>query len=178
MRKSADTWPRQVAGAAKHHAPRYGSDAAPELAVDEVPQAPGGEAERHERRDEIHEAQVIDAMAPDGERHGEHHTEQPAVERHAALPDGEDLERMRGVVRRLVEEHVAQPTAEDHAENGEEDEIVELRARDWRDPLGDAAQPEPPARRKAEQVHEPVPPHRERPDGKGDRIDARMDEHG
>ena len=71
-------------------------------------------------------SQVVDAVLPARERHGEHHAEQPAVERHAALPDGEDLERMREVVARLVEQHVAQPPAEDHAEHGEEYEVVEL----------------------------------------------------
>src|SRR5882672_693796 len=41
---------RRVASAAKHHRPGYIADAAPKLAVDEVPQAPGGDSRRYERR--------------------------------------------------------------------------------------------------------------------------------
>ena len=100
------------------------------------------------------------------------------MERHAALPDGEDLERMARVVLGLVEQHVAQAPAEDHAEHGEKQQIVELLARHRREALADAPQAEPPARGEAEEVHEAVPAHRQGPDGERDRIDVRMDQHG
>ena len=169
---------RQLAGVAKQHPPRQRRAAAPELAVDEITHAPRGDAERHQRRHEVHQAQIIDAMAPRGEAHREHHAKQPAVERHASLPHGEDLQRMARVVPGLVEQHVAQAPAENHAEHREKQEIVELRARHGREALADAPQAEPPAGGEAEQVHEAVPAHREGPHGKSDRIDVRMDQHG
>ena len=168
---------RGVPRVAEHHAPGQVGDPAPQLAVDEVAQAPGGKPEWRERRDEIHEAQVIDVVAPRGERHGEHHAEQSAVKRHAALPDGEDLQRMRGVVTRLVKEHVAQTPAQYHAEYREEQQIVELRAVDGRPAPVDPAHAQSPAGGEAREVHEPVPAHGKRADGEGDRIDVGMNQH-
>jgi hypothetical protein len=168
---------RRVAGAAKHHRPGYVADAAPQLAVDEVAQAPGGDARRHERRGEIHHLQVRHVVAPRREGHRRHHAEQPAVEGHPALPQGEDLERVREVVVRLVEEHVAQPPAEDHAEHDEEKDVVELGARHGDDPLLDAAHAEPPSGGEADEVHQAVPADRERSDLECDGIDIGMDEH-
>src|SRR6476469_1508216 len=121
---------RQVAGVPEDHTPGHSGDASPELAVDEVTHAPSSEAERRERRDEVHDAEVRSVMAPCRETHGEHHAEKAAVEGHAALPDGEDFERMAYVVARLVEKHIAQASAEDHAQHGEKYEIVELLAID------------------------------------------------
>ena len=54
------------------------------------------------------------------------HAEEAAVEAHAALPQLEDLERMREVVARLVEQHVAQAPAEDHAEHAVEQHVVDV----------------------------------------------------
>ena len=52
--------------------------------------------------------------------------EEAAVERHAAVPQLQDLERVRGEMRRVVEQHVAEPPAEDDAERHPQDEIVEV----------------------------------------------------
>ena len=48
------------------------------------------------------------------------------MERHAALPHREDLERMRGVVARLVEQHVAEPAADHDAEHAEEQQVLDV----------------------------------------------------
>jgi hypothetical protein len=86
--------PGGIARAAEHHAPGQIGDPAPQLAIDEVPHPPGREPERTERGDEVHQPQVIDAVAPGGEQHRRHHPQQSAMERHSALPEGEDLERV------------------------------------------------------------------------------------
>src|SRR5881394_3943668 len=99
------------------------------------------------------------------------------MERHAALPDVEDFQRMREVVIGLVEKHVAQPPAEDHAEHGEEQEVVELDPRYRRHALANAVRAEPPAGREADEIHQAVPAHRERADGERDRVYVGMDEH-
>ena len=87
-------------------------------------------------------------LAPGDERHRRQHAEEAAVERHAALPDREDLQRMREVVARLVEQHVAQAPAEDHADDAAEQQVVELRARDRRQACVDAPRAQPPERRR------------------------------
>jgi hypothetical protein len=116
-------------------------------------------------------------VAASGEHHREHHAKEPAVKRHAALPDSEDLERVRGVMVGLIEEHIAQATAEDHAEHREKQQIVELRAAHGRHAFVDAPYAEPPPRGEAGEVHEPVPAHGQRTDGEGDRIDIGMNQH-
>src|SRR6267378_3314052 len=94
---------RRVARAAKYHSPGQVRDASVELAVDEVPQPACRDAERTERRDEIHQPQESYLVAARRKRHGEDYAQQAAVEGHPALPHREDLERVRQVVARLVE---------------------------------------------------------------------------
>ena len=117
-------------------------------------------------------------MTPGRECHGQHHAEQAAVERHAALPHREDLERMAGVVPGFVEEHVTQTAAENHAEHREEQQVVELRARYRRVAPRDAPQAQPPPRGKTREIHESIPAHRQGADGKRNGIDIRMNQHG
>ena len=52
--------------------------------------------------------------------------EEAAMERHAALPHLEDLERVLEEVRQVVEQDVADAAAEDDAERHPQDEIVEV----------------------------------------------------
>jgi len=108
----------------------------------------------------------------------ENHAEEAAVERHAALPDREDLERMLQEVGALVEDDVAQAAAEDHPEDAVEEQVVEVIARDRRAAGGDAARAEPPERAERGEVHEAVPADRQRADREGDRIEIGMYEHG
>src|SRR6266850_3299441 len=84
---------RRVARAAKHHPPRQVRDASVKLAVDEVPQPARRDAERTERRDEIHQPQESHLVAARRKRHGEDYAQQAAVEGQPALPHREDLER-------------------------------------------------------------------------------------
>ena len=64
------------------------------------------------------------------EHDGEHRAEEAAVERHAALPDREDLGRAGEIGVEIVEQHVADAAAEDDAERHPDDQIVDVgRAR-------------------------------------------------
>src|SRR5207302_869118 len=85
---------RRLARAAKYHPPRQVRNASVELPVDEVPQPACRDAERTQRRDEIHQPQETQLVAARRERHGEDDPEQAAVEGHPALPYREDLERV------------------------------------------------------------------------------------
>ncbi len=166
-------------GAAEHHAPRHIGYAPPQLAVDEVAEPPRGEPDRHQRRDEVHQREKAALLlAPDEPRCRER-PEEPAVERHPALPDGEDFERVRRVVPGLVEKHVAEPSPQDHAENAVEKQIVDELHR--RAPPGIALRPHPAEKEKggeADEVHKPVPTHGEGADLEGDGVDRGMDQHG
>ena len=118
---------RRAVGAREHHRPRDIGYPAGQLGVDEVAEPAGGDpgGMSGARKSIRH---VVNAMAAGGDRHGSHHAQQPAMEGHAALPDGEDLERMRSVIARLVKQHVAEAAAEDDSEHHEKQQVVELRA--------------------------------------------------
>src|SRR6267143_4890107 len=62
---------RRVARAAKHHPPRQVRDASVKLAIDEVSQSAGSDAERKARRDKIHQPQETHLVAARRKRHGE-----------------------------------------------------------------------------------------------------------
>ena len=165
-------------GVLEHHPPRHVRHAAPQLAVDEVAGPARGERERRERGEEVGDlepAQLVLARHPPDR---DEHAEKAAVERHPALPDGEDLERVLEVVAGLVEEDVAEPAARDHAEHAVEQQVVEQRDRHPPRPAGrDAASAEPVRDRETDEIHQPVPADRERADLDRDRVEVGMDEH-
>ncbi len=99
------------------------------------------------------------------------------MERHAALPDLEDGERVGEIMGQIVEQHIAEPAAQHHPEGGPEQEIVELLRRDRRAArfpqfaaphealgIGDGKQ-------QAEDIGERVPADGERADREGDGVD-------
>ncbi len=79
-----------------------------------------------DRAGDVAERQDRNAALAREQQHGDHAAGKAAVERHAAVPQLHDLERMRGEVRQIVEQHVADAAAEDDAERHPEDEIVEV----------------------------------------------------
>jgi hypothetical protein len=85
--------------------------------------------------------------------------------------------RIRGEIGGVVEEHIAEPAAHDDAEHGDEHQRIELHARERSLTAQDAPRAEPPSRGKAGEIHEPVPAHRERPDGERHRIDVGVRQH-
>ena len=100
------------------------------------------------------------------------------MEGHPALPDPDDDEGIGDETRQLVEEHVADPTAEHRAEREVEHDLVDpLRrpATPW--VTGGAPPAEPPSEPEADDVGDPVPADRHRPDGDGDGIDLGIGEH-
>ena len=101
------------------------------------------------------------------------------MERHAALPDGEYLQRMRSVVTGLVEQHVAQPPAQHHAEHAEEQQIVDEGVGNPAPGVAlGAVAAEEEEQSEGHQVHEAVPADGDGAEADRDRIELRMDEHG
>ena len=100
--------------------------ATPQLAVDEVADAPGRQAGGHARRHDVHDLQE-GAPARAGEPgHGRDHAQQPAVEGHAALPHHQDLGRIRQVLAGLVEDRIADAPADDHAQHAQEQHVLHV----------------------------------------------------
>ena len=102
------------------------------------------------------------------------------MERHAAFPDLEDVERVGKIPVRLVEQYVAEAPTENHAEHAVEKHVVEVAAgpafgRDVRLARAQAAEPQEHDERR--QIHQAVPADGERPQMQGDGIELRMDEH-
>ena len=167
---------RQRARARKHHGPGHVGRPAPQLGVDEVGKAPEEQPDRRDRAGEVAERQDRDAAAPREQDDRDHAAEEAAVEGHAALPDLDDLGRVRGEVRRVVEQHVADAAAEDDAERHPDDEVVEVDDGHRRRPapvalVADQGAGVEPAEQDAENIGERVPADRERADRDQHRID-------
>jgi hypothetical protein len=88
----------------------------PQLAIDEVGDAPEEQADRHHRRRPVPEEERVQLVAAREDEGGDDHAQRPAMEAHAALPDHQRLERMEQVVAGPVEQHVAKPATEDDAQ--------------------------------------------------------------
>src|SRR5262245_31703846 len=110
----------------EHHAPGNVRGSSIELAVDEVAQSSETQADRGDGCGQIRDRVDADllTLAEPYERHDG--TEQSAVKRHAALPDGEELQRVLQIIRKVVEQRVAQPPADKHTQRGPDDHIVDL----------------------------------------------------
>ncbi|MNQ99905.1 hypothetical protein D3C85_1156580 [compost metagenome] len=125
------------AGVAEADGPGNRRLAAPELAVDEVGDAPEQQADGRDRGDQVAQAQRIDLLAVGVEGDGDDDAQEAAVEAHAAGPQLQQLQPLAPAVareqlsehRRLVEEGVAETPAQDDAERDPQHQVVQLRSR-------------------------------------------------
>ncbi len=168
---------RQIVDKGKHHAPRQLGRLAPQFAIDEIAESPGTQAERHERRHVVRHAEEGPVGMPGVQPHGHEHAEHAAVIGHAALPDTEDHQRIIEEGAEVVEQHVTDAPAEHDTECDIEQQVGHLRFFPFGTGPARADHAQPPATDKADQVHQPVPVHLQRADGKGNGIDVRIDQH-
>src|SRR5262249_16931796 len=148
--------------------------AAPKLAVDEIGDAAEENPDRSGRAGDVAEREDGQAAMAREQDHGEHAAEKAAVKRHAALPQLETLQRVRGEIARIVEQDIADPAPEDDAEGHPQHEVVVVG-----DGHGHRRAPEPlapddraciePTQQDTDDVGESIPADRERPE---------TDEHG
>jgi hypothetical protein len=128
---------------------------------------------RHDRH-QVRQHEGIDVLAERIGQDGDDHAQKAAVERHAAFPDDQDLQRMGQEVARLIEEDVAQPSAQDDTERRPQEEVVDLGRRQEQGRfLADAAH-DAPSDHQARDVGERVPADGERPELDQHRIDLRI----
>ena len=156
--------------------PRDVRDSAPQFLVHEVGEAAEEQAERDAAGDIIVDPQpgelLLARQIEDAERRSDH----AAVERHAAVPQLEDLDRMLEIIAGVVEQHVAQPAAEDDPERGVKYEVVGMAPGHRRAGLPDELQQVPIADEDAGEVGEAVPAQVERADRHQDRRQAEIRE--
>src|SRR6516225_1144110 len=80
-----------------------------ELAVDEVGEPTEEEPDGRGGGDRIGDVEEAQASVAGEEGHGQDHADQPAMEGHAAMPDGEDLHRRFEIALQIVEQDIADP---------------------------------------------------------------------
>ena len=150
--------------------------ATPEFAIDEIGYSAEAEADRRHDRDAVSEAENVDPVpeAEPGDGNGD--AQHPAVEAHAALPDGDDAQRMLEEGTGLVEQHVADSSAQNDAERRPGQEIIHLQRRgDGGRPLRDPAH-QPPAEHEPGDVGDRIPMDCEGAELDQDRVEVRENE--
>ncbi|KAG1256899.1 hypothetical protein G6F65_016125 [Rhizopus arrhizus] len=137
----------------EHHAPAAVGVLAPQLGTDEVADTAKAQAQRHQRRHEIHGVEEVQRVLARPPPAGAEHAQQAAVEAHAAIPDLEQQQRVVQEIAQRVEQHVADAPAQHHAEHGVEQQVGEAVGIDARQaPVGNALAAQQPGRGEAEQV--------------------------
>ena len=165
---------RHRAGIREDDSPGQAGRRAPKLAVHEIGEATEEQAGRDGAGDVIVETQPIELVAPRQIEDAEADSDHSAVERHAAIPQADDLHRVLEIVVRLVEQDVAEPAPQDHSQGGIEHQIVGVAT--GHRGAGRAQHPKqiPPADDDARQICEAVPADRQRADVEGDRVKAEI----
>ena len=82
------------------------------IGIDEVRKPPETQPDRRNRAGQIAQRQERNAAPLREADHGDDAAEEAAVERHPAVPDLDDLARVRDEMRQVVEQHVPQPAAD------------------------------------------------------------------
>ncbi len=113
--------------------PRRGALFPPDLAVDEVGDAPEAEPERRHAGDAVAEAHDIDSVAAAKQDRRQDHADEAAVKVHPALPDVEDpqwvVEDVGRLLQELDEDNPSQPSADQHAKRRPNQEVVDVGRR-------------------------------------------------
>ena len=152
--------------ARKHHAPGQVRRTPPQLGVDEVGDPPQTQPDRGGDRKRIGKPERRDRIPAREHPGGQHHAQEPAVKRHAALPDAHDLDRVGEVVVRLVEQDEPQPPANDHADDDPGQQFLDLLGR-HRGAVAPERRPphqrhhDPPAGQQTDQIGQRIPAQRE-----------------
>ena len=147
--------------------------AAPQLAVDKVAQTPGAKTKRDQRRDKIGDLEEGAFGASGEDNHHQDHADQAAVERHAAVPDAEQIQRIMQEGVEVVEHDVADAPAEEYPEEARLQQVFHFvfgPAAVW---AVRATRRQPHSKDKAHKVHHAVPMQGNRSDGENYRIKVR-----
>ena len=153
--------------------PGHGRRTAPQLLVDEVRHAHEEDARRGRDARRIDDGERGNLPLAAEQPRGQADSEQPAVERHAAIPDLEDVGRRLQVGLRLVEEHVAEPSPENHPQHGVGEVVADPVLVEGEESASRELAQDDVTQRETEQVAEPVPVDLQRADAEEDGVDVR-----
>ncbi len=110
--------------------------------------------------------------------HGNDDADEPAVKRHAPLPDLHNHGRVANETRKVVEQHVAEAPADNGPERNIEKQVVDGRAGPGTARIFGSDATQTPGDGKAEEIHETVPVNLHGPERKDDRVDIGIGDHG
>jgi hypothetical protein len=100
------------------------------------------------------------------------------MERHAALPHFENAERIGDQLAEPVNQHVTDAAADDRAESDVEHDVVDVLRLDAAPRLLRVRARAEPAEHEPDEVHDPVPAHRDRADLERNGIEVRICKQG
>ena len=146
----------------------------PQLAVHEIGEPSEEQAERHAAGDIIVDSKPVEAVLAGQPQDSEAGPDDAAMERHAAVPQLEDLNGVQPIIFGPVEEHIAQSPAEDDPERRVEHQVVGVAAGHRRAGAVDQLQQIPPADQDSGEVSEGIPAQAERADREDDRMDVEI----
>ncbi len=164
---------RRRTGSREHDSPGDRGHPAPEFLVHEVGQAPEEQPDRSTDGAQVAQRQPGYAHRRRDDRCSEQDTGEPAVKRHPAVPQREDLGGAAPVVAVAVEEHVAQSPADHHPHDRSQNDGDQVIVADVDLPARDQPPHHQTRAQEAQQVGDAVPANSERPDLKRDRVDGR-----
>src|SRR5437773_585630 len=110
----------------KNHRPWNVRRAAEQFTVDEVADAAQAETDGGGGGTEIGNLPKIPTLLACDVPRSKDHADESAMERHAALPDREDGERLANVGREIIEENVAESASDHDTQNQIEQQIVQI----------------------------------------------------
>ena len=99
--------------AIEHQRPGHIADPPKQLAIVVVGEPAEEETDRRRAGEHVGEGEEGQAAAAGEQNHRQDHADETAMERHAALPDHEDLEWLGEIFRAVIEEDIADASAED-----------------------------------------------------------------
>ena len=165
------------ANAVHHEGPRSAARFAPQFAVDEIPDAPGAQADRHQGNYKIGHLDKGAAVLSGEQQHCRAHSQQAAVKGHAAFPDAHDIQRVVKYLLPAVEQQVAQAPARNDAQAAIEDQVLDHQRREGAAGPAASAVGQPPGGDEAQHVRQAVPSDGQRPDAQRDGIESGIFDH-
>lgn len=152
-----------------------GRGCAVQFAIHEVRAAPEEKAKGNAARDEVGQGEkrnVVDERVYDAR---DHDADEPTVEGHPPVTEGEDFHRVGEVITVTVEKAVAEPRADDDAEGAIAHEDEDVIAGEAKLPVPGVEIHDEAGEDEAHDVGNSVPPHGKRTDGDDNRIDELVD---
>ena len=105
--------PRKGAPFGKDHSPWNLCDPAIKLTVNEVSDSSQTQPDRDGDDDQVGNFPKGLFISPGEENSNDKYPDQPSMERHPSMPDGNNLKRVRKIYFKIVEEDIAQAGSDD-----------------------------------------------------------------